>query len=288
MDRNHIAIADNGSVIEITAKTIKMGGTVPSGEVYVDGSGVGDVGAVVMRDRKRLAEDGMVVVVLPISAHDGNLLSEPEIITRGFIYVKESCKNPAPPLELGGDDDFGGLAVCHLLHGLQRLELDHRVIGRGGVEQLQRVRQGLLDLENRLGLRLAAMMRASFFALCLQNGGLLGGVRFQNQGLLLALCHRDLGLLGTLRLENGLPALLLGLHLLFHGVLDFLGRDDVLQLHPVDLDAPGVRGLVQMERILALMVSREVRDWSSSISPMMLRRVVAVRFSMAFMGRSTP
>ena len=90
MDRNHIAIADNGSVIEITAKTIKLGGTVPSGEVYVDGSGVGDVGAVVMRDRKRLAEDGMVVVVLPVSSHDGNLISEPEIITRGFIYVKES------------------------------------------------------------------------------------------------------------------------------------------------------------------------------------------------------
>ena len=90
MARNNIAIADNGSVIEITAKTIKVGGSVPAGEVYVDGSGVGDVGAVVMRDRKRLAEDGMVVVVLPISAHDGNLLSEPEIITRGFIYVKES------------------------------------------------------------------------------------------------------------------------------------------------------------------------------------------------------
>ena len=90
MDRNHIAIADNGSVIEITAKTLKVNGSVPSGEVYVDGSGVGDVGAVVMRDRKRLAEDGMVVVVLPVSSHDGNLISEPEIITRGFIYVKES------------------------------------------------------------------------------------------------------------------------------------------------------------------------------------------------------
>ena len=51
---------------------------------------MGDVGAVVMRDRKRLAEDGMVVVVLPVSSHDGNLISEPEIITRGFIYVKES------------------------------------------------------------------------------------------------------------------------------------------------------------------------------------------------------
>ena len=90
MDRNHIAIADNGSVIEITGKSMKIGGTVPAGEVYVDGSGVGDVGAVVMRDRKRLAEDGMVVVVLPVSSHDGNLISEPEIITRGFIYVKES------------------------------------------------------------------------------------------------------------------------------------------------------------------------------------------------------
>ena len=90
MARNHIAIADNGSVIELTAKTLKMTSTVPAGEVYVDGSGVGDVGAVVMRDRKRLAEDGMVVVVMPVSSYDGALLSPPEIITRGFIYVKES------------------------------------------------------------------------------------------------------------------------------------------------------------------------------------------------------
>ena len=90
MDRNHVAIADNGTVIEMTAKTMKMTTTVPAGEVYVDGSGVGDVGAVVMRDRKRLAEDGMVVVVLPVSSYDGGLLCEPEIVTRGFIYVKES------------------------------------------------------------------------------------------------------------------------------------------------------------------------------------------------------
>ena len=90
LDRNHVAIADNGSVIEMTTKTMKINGSVPAGEVYVDGSGVGDVGAVVMRDRKRLAEDGMVVVVLPISSYDGGLLSEPEIVTRGFIYVKES------------------------------------------------------------------------------------------------------------------------------------------------------------------------------------------------------
>ena len=90
MDRNHIAIADNGSVIEMTTKTMKLNGSVPAGEIYVDGAGVGDVGAVVMRDRKRLAEDGMVVVVLPVSSHNGDLLSPPEIVTRGFIYVKES------------------------------------------------------------------------------------------------------------------------------------------------------------------------------------------------------
>jgi ribonuclease J len=90
MARNHIAIGENGSVIEITGKTMKLNGTVPAGEVYVDGSGVGDVGAVVMRDRKRLAEDGMVVIIIPISSHDGQLLSKPEIVTRGFIYVKES------------------------------------------------------------------------------------------------------------------------------------------------------------------------------------------------------
>ena len=90
MDRNHVAIAETGNVIELTTKTMKINGSVPAGEIYVDGAGVGDVGAVVIRDRKRLAEDGMVVVVLPLSSYDGALLSSPEIITRGFIYVKES------------------------------------------------------------------------------------------------------------------------------------------------------------------------------------------------------
>ena len=78
MDRNHIAIGDNGSVIEITGKTMKLSpAPSPPARCIVDGSGVGDVGAVVMRDRKRLAEDGMVVVVLPIATQDGALLSPP-------------------------------------------------------------------------------------------------------------------------------------------------------------------------------------------------------------------
>ncbi|MEG0779081.1 MAG: ribonuclease J [Oscillospiraceae bacterium] len=90
MDRDHIVVAENGNVIELTAKTVKINGSVPAGEVFIDGSGVGDVGAVVLRDRKRLADDGMVVVILPLSPTSNELISTPEIITRGFIYVKES------------------------------------------------------------------------------------------------------------------------------------------------------------------------------------------------------
>ena len=85
----NIVIAENGRVIEISKKSIKAEESVPSGAVLVDG-GIGEVGSVVMRDRRRLAEDGMIVVVLPYSSYDYTLLSEPEIITRGFIYVKEA------------------------------------------------------------------------------------------------------------------------------------------------------------------------------------------------------
>ena len=90
MDPNNICVAENGSVIELTTKHMKCEASVPAGEVFVDGSGVGDVGAVVLNDRKLLAEDGMVVIVLPMSSHDRQLLCQPEIVTRGFVYVKES------------------------------------------------------------------------------------------------------------------------------------------------------------------------------------------------------
>ena len=86
----NIVIGENGKVIEITKKAITCENTVPSGAVLVDGSGVGEVGSVVMRDRHRLAEDGMVVVVMPFSSQDHVLIADPEIVTRGFIYVKEA------------------------------------------------------------------------------------------------------------------------------------------------------------------------------------------------------
>ncbi len=90
IEPRNIIISDIGRVIELSARSIKLSGTVPSGKVFVDGSGVGDVGSVVLRDRKHLAQDGMVVVVVSLSGQDGNLISGPDVITRGFVYVKES------------------------------------------------------------------------------------------------------------------------------------------------------------------------------------------------------
>lgn len=90
MDPNNILISDIGKVMEFTPNSAKINGTVPAGRVFVDGYGVGDVGAVVLRDRKHLAEDGMIVVVASMSGEDGSLVSGPDIITRGFVYVKES------------------------------------------------------------------------------------------------------------------------------------------------------------------------------------------------------
>lgn len=86
----NIVIAENGSVIEVSKKSIKVEDHVAAGAVMLDGAGAGEVGSVVMRDRHRLAEDGMVVIIMPFASYDHMLLAEPEIITRGFIYVKEA------------------------------------------------------------------------------------------------------------------------------------------------------------------------------------------------------
>ena len=90
MDSNHILISDIGRVMELTQNSARLAGTVTAGQVFVDGLGVGDVGSVVLRDRKHLAEDGMIVVCVNLSSEDGSIITGPDIITRGFIYVKES------------------------------------------------------------------------------------------------------------------------------------------------------------------------------------------------------
>ena len=90
IEPKNVVVSENGKIIELTKKTIKVNGAVQFGAVMVDGTGVGDVGSVVMRDRHRLAEDGMVVIVVTLSSWDNCMLSEPEILTRGFVYVKEA------------------------------------------------------------------------------------------------------------------------------------------------------------------------------------------------------
>ena len=90
MNPKNIIINDIGNVLELSGKTCKQGGTVPAGIVLVDGTGVGDVGSVVLRDRKHLAQDGMIVVCVNLSSQDGSVITGPDIITRGFVYVKES------------------------------------------------------------------------------------------------------------------------------------------------------------------------------------------------------
>ena len=90
MNPKNICIGELGTVFELTGRTCKYTASVPAGMVLVDGTGVGDVGSVVLRDRKHLAQDGMIVVCVNLSSQDGSVITGPDIITRGFVYVKES------------------------------------------------------------------------------------------------------------------------------------------------------------------------------------------------------
>ncbi len=88
--KNRTVIGKNGDVIEVTTKSIAVNGTVSSGNILVDGLGVGDVGNIVLRDRKLLSENGLIIVVLATEKGTGKVLSGPEIVSRGFIYVREN------------------------------------------------------------------------------------------------------------------------------------------------------------------------------------------------------
>ncbi|MEG1650686.1 MAG: RNase J family beta-CASP ribonuclease [Oscillospiraceae bacterium] len=86
----NILLPDIGNVMEFTKSTGRINGMVPAGRVFVDGLGVGDVGSVVLRDRKHLAQDGLIVVVCSVDVDANDIISGPDIISRGFVYVKES------------------------------------------------------------------------------------------------------------------------------------------------------------------------------------------------------
>ena len=90
LPEKNFVLAENGDIIEVTRNYIKKSGTVISGQVFVDGLGVGDVGHIVLRDRKHLSQDGILTVVVTIEKESGTVIAGPDIISRGFVYVRES------------------------------------------------------------------------------------------------------------------------------------------------------------------------------------------------------
>lgn len=91
MPKENVLLADIGDVVEFTPNSCKIVGSVPSGKVLVDGLGIGDVGNIVLRDRRHLSRDGLIVVVVTVSKEgDGVSIAGPDIISRGFVYVRES------------------------------------------------------------------------------------------------------------------------------------------------------------------------------------------------------
>ena len=90
IDKDNIIMLSNGRVLEINENSAEFTSTVPSGRVLVDGLGVGDVGSIVLRDRQHLSQDGLIVIVLTMDSSTGEIVSGPDVISRGFVYVRES------------------------------------------------------------------------------------------------------------------------------------------------------------------------------------------------------
>jgi len=90
IDSKDIFIMSNGRVLELNENEAKLTGAVPFGKIMVDGLGVGDVGNIVLRDRQRLSQDGLIIIVLTMDISTGEVVSGPDVISRGFVYVKES------------------------------------------------------------------------------------------------------------------------------------------------------------------------------------------------------
>jgi ribonuclease J len=88
--RSRIFVADNGQIIEVGKKKANIAGKVAAGKILVDGLGVGDVGNIVLRDRRQLSQDGIMIVVVTINKESGEVVAGPDILTRGFVYVRES------------------------------------------------------------------------------------------------------------------------------------------------------------------------------------------------------
>jgi len=90
MPEDHAIILEMGQALELSQEEANITGPIPTGSIMVDGLGVGDAGNVVLRDRKHLSQDGLIIVVVGVSKETGKLVSGPELISRGFVYVREN------------------------------------------------------------------------------------------------------------------------------------------------------------------------------------------------------
>jgi len=90
MEHKNIFVGDIGNVVELNDAYLKQLPSVQAGKKFVDGLGVGDVGSIVLRDRKHLGQDGLVIIVATLDTANGNVISGPDIVSRGFVYVRES------------------------------------------------------------------------------------------------------------------------------------------------------------------------------------------------------
>ncbi len=123
MKEEDIFISEIGKVLEIDRKGARFTGTVPAGNTLIDGSGVGDVGNIVLRDRKHLSEDGIIVVVATVDMGEGYMLSGPDIVSRGFVYVRESEELMEEARQIA----YGVLADCFENRVRDRMEIKNRL-----------------------------------------------------------------------------------------------------------------------------------------------------------------
>ena len=122
---NNIFISDLGKVLEIGVDSARFNGTVPAGKVLIDGYGIGDIGNIVLRDRRHLSQDGLLVVVVSIDFSYGVLVSGPDIVSRGFVYVRESEELMEKAREIAKD----AIEDCFESNIFERTEIKSTVKG---------------------------------------------------------------------------------------------------------------------------------------------------------------